>query len=120
MRKSSVDARSCMPSAVRLSSSTMPTSRTIVTIQVAISRREKSTPLTSNWFVSHGYGSTVRGEPGGKIMYASFCSPIESANDVISSVLGEARLTGRNAISSISSANTITLANVSSTIASQP
>ena len=35
MRKSSVDARSWTPSAVRLSSSTMPTSSRIVTIQVS-------------------------------------------------------------------------------------
>ncbi len=68
MRKSSVEARSWTPSAVRLSSSTMPTSSTIVVIQVAISSRENSTPETSNWFVSHGIGSTVRGSPGGKIM----------------------------------------------------
>ena len=27
-----------------------------MTIQVAISSREISTPPTSNWFVSHGYG----------------------------------------------------------------
>ena len=53
-------------------------------------------------------------------MYASFCSPIESANDVIRSVLGEARRTGRNAISSMSRAPPITTANVHRTMASQP
>ena len=45
---------------------------------------------------------------------------MESANDVIRSVLGEARRTGRNAISSISSANTMTTANVARTMTSQP
>ena len=48
MRKSSVEARSWTPSAVRLSSSTMPTSNRIVTMKIAMSSRENSTPAISN------------------------------------------------------------------------
>ena len=46
--------------------------------------------------------------------------PVESANEVIRSVLGEARRTGRNATSSMTSDDAITTANVVRIIASQP
>ena len=58
IRKSSVEARSWMPSDVRLINTTIPSNKTPVTIQVTISSFESRTPETLNWVVSQGYGST--------------------------------------------------------------